>query len=301
MSQAQPSPLGRVSAVLNSPALSAVVTVVGFAAPVVGWAMDRVNLKVLLVVQAVLILILAVGHYWTQKTYIQLRRVTNLKAMDNAEYYNQVRTGLEAELISNYNEIADGHLRVFSSDVPRFSALLVNTVTASQAQPQRILAADLTTDPTLLTGRREYISANRRFTEAGGTINRVFIVFATDLAKADFARSLLDLVGQHRDLGVTCGLAVRDRLRAEQAIDAAIFADAAALVEEEQGDVDYQRGRSSVHFKGIGRWTSRFESVWGHGADSAPRTLQAYEAVARPQLDAGTWEQSRIDSAVAGL
>ncbi|MFE0916095.1 hypothetical protein, partial [Streptomyces sp. NPDC058812] len=235
------------------------------------------------------------------KNYIPLRRANNLKAMDDAAYYDRVRARLEAELISDYGEIADGHLRVYAAEVPRLSTLLVNTVTEAQAEPQRILAADLTTNPTLLTGRREYIAANRRFTEAGGRIDRLFIVHAADLARQEFASSLLELVGQHRDLGVTCGLAVRDRLRADQAVDVVIFANAAALVEEEQGDADYNRGRSSVYFKGIGRWAGRFESVWGHGADSAPRVLQTYEATARPMLDAGTWDATRINATVASL
>ncbi|MER5870531.1 hypothetical protein [Streptomyces sp. NPDC002044] len=221
--------------------------------------------------------------------------------MDDAQYYDKVRAQLEAELISDYSEIADGHLRVYASEVPRLSALLVKTFTEAQAQPQRILAADLTTNPTLLTGRREYIAANRRFTDGGGRIDRLFIVHAADLAKEDFARSLLELIGQHRDLGVTCGLAVRDRLRADQAVDVVIFANAAALVEEEQGDADYQRGRSSVYFKGVARWADRFESAWGNGADSAPRALQRYEAAARPQLDAGAWDGARISGAVASL
>ncbi|MFI6006699.1 hypothetical protein ACIA98_41245 [Streptomyces sp. NPDC051366] len=301
MSEARPSPLGRATAALGSPALGAVLSIAGLVVPVVGWAVDRVNLKALLAVQAVLILVLAAGHFWTRRTYIQLRRVTNLRAMDDAQYYDRVRSQLEAELISDYGEIADGHLRVYASEVPRLSTLLVNTVTEAGAQPQRILAADLTTNPTLLTGRREYIAANRRFTEVGGRIDRLFIVFAADLAKQEFAASLLALVGQHRDLGVTCGLAVRDRLRADQAVDVVVFANAAALVEEEQGDADYQRGRSSVYFKGVGRWAGRFESVWGHGADSAPRVLQAYEATARPMLDAGTWDDSRISTTVASL
>ncbi|NEB07182.1 hypothetical protein G3I78_50470, partial [Streptomyces sp. SID13726] len=56
-----------------------------------------------------------------------------------------------------------------------------------------------------------------------------------------------------------------------------------------------------VYFKGVGRWAGRFESVWGHGADSAPRVLQAYEAAARPRIDAGTWDERRIGTTVAGL
>ncbi|MFK0238245.1 hypothetical protein [Streptomyces vinaceus] len=294
-------PLSRATAALGSPALGTAVAIIGLIIPVVGWAADHVNLKALLAIQAGLIIVLAAGHLWMRKNFIPLRRANNLKAMDDAAYYDRVRAQLEAELISDYGEIADGHLRVYASEVPRLSVLLVNTVTDAQAQPQRILAADLTTNPTLLTGRREYIAANRRFTEAGGRIDRLFIVWAADLAKEEFARSLLELIGQHRDLGVTCGLAVRDRLRADQAVDVVVFAGAAALVEEEQGDADYNRGRSSVYFKGVGRWSGRFESVWGHGADSAPRVLQSYEATARPMLDAGSWDGSRITATVAGL
>ncbi|MFI5621309.1 hypothetical protein [Streptomyces sp. NPDC051567] len=301
MSDAHPRPLGRTARALGSPALGAAVGIAGLVVPVIGWAAERIDLKLLLVVQAALILVLVAGHYWMRRTFIHLRRVTNLKAMDDAQYYDRVRSRLEAELISDYGEIADGHLRVYASEVPRLSALLVDTVTDSRAQPQRILAADLTTDPALLTGRREYLAANRRFLQGGGTIQRLFIVHAADLARQDFARPLLDLVGQHRDLGVTCGLAVRDRLRADQAVDVVVFAGAAALVEEEQGDAGYRRGRSSVYFKGIGRWTGRFESVWGHGSDSAPRVLQTYEAAARPLLDAGTWDETRITTTVAGL
>ncbi|MER5887005.1 hypothetical protein ABT160_24540 [Streptomyces sp. NPDC001941] len=298
---ARRDPLSRATAALGSPALGTAIGIVGLAVPVVGWAVDRVNLKALLAVQALLIVLLAAGHLWLRKNFISLRRANNLAAMDDAAYYDHVRAQLEAELISDYGEIADGHLRVYASEVPRLSALLVKTVTEARSEPQRILAADLTTNPTLLTGRREYIAANRRFTEAGGRIDRLFVVYAADLAKEEFARTLLDLIGQHRDLGVTCGLAVRDRLRAEQAVDFVVFAHAAALVEEEQGDAEYNRGRSSVFFKGVGRWTARFESVWGQGADSAPRALQSYEAVARPQLDAGTWDAEQVNATVAAL
>jgi hypothetical protein len=236
-----------------------------------------------------------------REAYIHLRRANNLRTMDDARYYDLVRSELERELLSDYGEIADGHLRVYASGVPRLSVLLVKTLIEARSEPQRILAADLTTNPTLLAQRREYIAANRRFTESGGRIDRLFIVYRDDLVTQDFARSLLELIGQHRDLGVTCGLAVRDRLRAEQAVDVVVFASAAVLVEEEQGDADYQRGRSSVYFKGVERWIGRFETVWGHGADSAPRILQAYEAAARPMLDAAAWDDDRVASTVDAL
>lgn len=301
MSDQRRDPLTKVTDALGSPVLGAVIGIAGLVTPVIGWAVERVNLKVLLAVQGVLILILAIGHLWTRRAYIHLRRTNNLKAMDDARYYDLVRAHLERELISDYGEIADGHLRVYASEVPRLSALLVATLTDAASAPQRILAADLTTNPHLLNQRREYFAANRRFTEVGGTINRLFIVYRDDLLKQDFARALLELIGRHRDIGVTCGLAVRDRLRADEAVDYVVFAAAAVLVEEEQGDADYTRGRSSVYFKGINRWRSRFENVWGNGVDSALRGLQAYEALTRPMLDAGIWDEQRATATVDAL
>ncbi|MFE3946404.1 hypothetical protein ACFXPV_31805 [Streptomyces sp. NPDC059118] len=291
MPEQRRDPLTGVTNALGSPVLGTLIGIAGLVTPVIGWAVDRVDLKVLLVVQGVLILVLAAGHLWTRRAYIHLRRAHNLKGMDDARYYDLVRAHLERELVSDYGEIADGHLRVYASEVPRLSALLVNTLTNAASQPQRILAADLTTNPQLLTQRREYLAANRRFAELGGAIHRLFIVHRSDLIRQDFAQALLELIGRHRDIGVTCGLAVRDRLRADEAVDYVVFAQAAVLVEEEQGDADYTRGRSSVYFKNIDRWRNRFDRVWGSGADSAPRTLQAYEAAARPMLDAGTWDE----------
>ncbi|MGW5121640.1 hypothetical protein ACWEQ8_40355 [Streptomyces noursei] len=218
--------------------------------------------------------------------------------MDDAAFYESVREQVERDLVQDYEEIANGHLRVYASDVPRLSVMLVRTLINTQAQPQRILAADLTTDPSLLTRRREYLAANRQMIDSGGQINRLFIVRRDDLAREDYARDLLALINQHRQIGVTAGLAVRDRLRPEEAVDYIVFAGAAVLVEEEQGDSDYNHGRSSVHFQGIDRWTERFDSVWGTGAHAAPVTLQAYEALTRPMLDGGTWDSDRVRQAL---
>ncbi|MFC5144605.1 hypothetical protein [Streptomyces aureoversilis] len=101
--------------------------------------------------------------------------------------------------------------------------------------------------------------------------------------------------------GVACGLAVRKHLRPDQTVDFIIFADAAVLIEEEQGDADYHRGRNSVYFKDSARWAQRFESAWGHGADSAPMALQAYDLFTRPLLDGSNWDTGRVTQAVDGL
>jgi hypothetical protein len=221
--------------------------------------------------------------------------------MADARYFALIRSQLERDLIADFGEIADGHLQVYASEVPRLSVLLFKVLIDSGSQPQRVLAADLTTSPDLLTARREYLAANRRLIEAGGTVQRLFICWTADLAREDFARSLLQLIDHHRSLGVQCALAVRDRLRADQAIDFVVISHAAVLVEEEQGDAEYLRGRSSVYFKQVERWAGRFESVWGHGSLSAPSILSSYESQVRPLLAARTWDEDDVRAAVARL
>jgi hypothetical protein len=179
--------------------------------------------------------------------------------------------------------------------------MLFRVLIESGSQPQRVLAADLTTNPSLLTARREYLAVNRQLVEAGGTVQRLFICWTDDLVKQDFARSLLELIDHHRSLGVQCALAVRDRLRADQAIDFVVISKAAVLVEEEQGDAEYLRGRSSVYFKSVERWAGRFESIWGHGSTSAPFALSSYEAQVRPMLAAQTWDEEAVRATSAGL
>ncbi|MDX3617202.1 hypothetical protein [Streptomyces europaeiscabiei] len=286
---------------LSSQALNALVGVAGVAVPVAAWVAERSMVKdVLLAVETVLLLLMVANHMWLRRIYIQLRRA-NDRHMSDAQYFAQVRQQLERELIAGFGEIADGHLQVYASEVPRLSVLLFQALIDSGTEPKRVLAADLTTNPNLLTQRREYLAVNRRLVEAGGTIQRLFICWQDDLVREDFARALLPLIDHHRSLGVQCALAVRDRLRADQAVDFVVISKAAVLLEEEQGDSDYRRGRSSVYFKQVERWAGRFESVWGHGSDSAPFNLQSYEAAVRPLLGASTWDETAVHETVARL
>ncbi|MCF4139886.1 hypothetical protein L1856_28350 [Streptomyces sp. Tue 6430] len=291
----------RVAEALSSQVLNAVVGIAGIAIPVVAWASEKTVMRdVLLAAETVLLLLMVANHMWLRRIYIQLRRA-NDRHMADARYFALVRQQLERELIAGFGEIADGHLQVYASEVPRLSVLLFQALIDSGSQPKRVLAADLTTNPNLLTQRREYLAVNRRLIEGGGTVQRLFICWQDDLSRRDFAHALLTLIDHHRSLGVQCALAVRDRLRADQAVDFVVISNAAVLLEEEQGDADYRRGRSSVYFKQVERWAGRFESIWGHGSDSAPFALQAYEATARPMLDAGTWDDAAVRATASRL
>ncbi|OCC09084.1 hypothetical protein [Streptomyces sp. PTY087I2] len=297
MTEQRRDPVSRATEVLLSPVLSSLVGLAGVVVPVAAWVSERAEVRnALMIAETVIVIALTATLLWLRKAHITLRRVNNLKHMDDARYYGLIRNHLENELVSDYSDIADGHMRVYASEVPQLSVLLVDTLTTSASAPRRILAADLTTNPSLLTQRHEYLAANRRFIEGGGEIRRLFIAYRDDLVEEGYATSLLELIDRHRDLGVICGIAVRDRLRAEEAVDFIVFASAAVLVEEEQGDSAYRRGRSSVYFKGVGRWIRRFESVWGQGSGAGPRRLEKYEAAVRPMLGTDQWVQDRVDA-----
>ncbi|MEU2990270.1 hypothetical protein ABZ772_07485 [Streptomyces griseoincarnatus] len=291
----------RVAEALSSQVLNALVGIAGIAIPIAAWVAEKSLLRdVLLAAETVLLLLMVANHMWLRRIYIQLRRA-NDRHMSDARYFALVREQLERELMAGFGEIADGHLQVYASEVPRLSVLLFQALIDSGTEPKRVLAADLTTSPDLLSQRREYLAVNRRLIEAGGTVQRLFICWQDDLAREDFARSLLELVDHHRSLGVQCALAVRDRLRADQAVDFVVVSKAAVLLEEEQGDADYRRGRSSVYFKHVERWAGRFESIWGHGPDSAPFVLQSYETTVRPMLNGGAWDEAAVREAAARL
>ncbi|HEY5833863.1 hypothetical protein [Streptomyces sp.] len=291
----------RVAEALSSQSLNALIGIIGLVVPIIAWAMQQKNLtNIVLAGETVLLLLMIANHMWLRRIYIQLRRA-NDRHMADARYFALIRSQLERDLIADFGEIADGHLQVYASEVPRLSVLLFKVLIDSGSQPQRVLAADLTTNPNLLTARREYLAVNRQLIEAGGSIQRLFICWTADLARADFGRSLLQLIDHHRSLGVQCALAVRDRLRADQAIDFVVISRAAVLVEEEQGDAEYLRGRSSVYFKQVERWAGRFESVWGHGSLSAPFALSTYESRVRPMLAAQNWDEEAVRATVDQL
>jgi hypothetical protein len=298
---ARRDPVEAFAKALASPVLNAIVGIIGIALPVLAWVNDKASVKnALFAAETLVVILLVLNHLWLHRSFIQLRRANN-RAMSDAHFFDLVRSQLERELIADFGEIADGHLQVYASEVPRLSVLLLKTLVDSQTQPKRVLAADLTTNPNLLTQRREYLAANRRLIEAGGTVDRLFICFAADLVREDYARALLQLINHHRSLGVTCGLAIRDRLPKDQAVDVVVIASAAALVEEEQSDADYTSGRSSVYFTGVADWVRGFEFAWTQGDRSASGALMAYQALAGTMLDAGTWDVEQAAVGVARL
>lgn len=289
----------RLADIVSSPVLNVLVGIVGVAMPVIAWATHRTaTARIVLAVETTLLLALVISHVWLRQTHIYLRRPAS-RNMSDPRYFDLIRARLESDLLANFEEISDGHLLAYAAEVPRLLILLLKTLTDSSTEPKRALATDLATPSGLHLAAvpREYLAENRRLIDAGGEIRRIFICWAADLATERYARDLQGLADNQRAVGIHCGLAVRDHLSAEQAVDFIVISQAAVSIQDDQAT----RGRTSVHFKNIDRWVRRHESIWGHGALSAASALTAYENVIRPMLASGSWDKETVRTSLEQL
>lgn len=288
-------PVSRIVTGLGGQAMAAVLTIVSLVAMVYGWVAHSPDAKNLLLGAETLLVVAVVGGYmWLHNAYIRLRRA-NSRQMSDPAYFELVRGPLERDLVSDYEDIADGLLWLYAAKVREVTEFLMITLAEAKASDRRVRAVDLTVDPGLLATRTNYLAVNRKFITAGGAIDRLFICWSKDLTDEGFAENFLALVAEHKKIGVRCGLAVRDPLTSDLAMDYIVFGTGAVLVEEEQGTEDYTRGRSQVRFKSTDRWIAKFESVWGvGGTPAAALRMQAYETTVRPMLNGAGWDGIRV-------
>ncbi|MGH3731540.1 MAG: hypothetical protein ACRDTU_22765, partial [Micromonosporaceae bacterium] len=286
------------SGTLTSPAVNTALGVFGLIVPAVAWIVEQdVAQKALLVVETLVVVGLSARLLWLRRAFIQLRRA-DARTMSDPRYFEAIRGELEATLIHDFDEIADGNLHVYASEVPRISVMLYRVLMEAGCEPRRVVATDLTTNPGLLVQRHEYLSVNQRLVEAGGMVRRVFICRTSDLVRKQFAADLMKLAALHRSLGVQCGLVTRESLSPDHAVDFVVVGRAAVLIEEEQGDERYGVGRSSISFKYAEKWERRFEAVWNPlGEDSAPSRLRRYADAVKPMFH-GSWRPSVAKAAL---
>lgn len=215
--------------------------------------------------------------------------------MADAVFFRVIERDVINRTVTEMEDLADGYLRVFASEVPYVSLLLFRTLATTDGTQKQIFATDLTRNPKILLTRQDYLAANRHLIKAGGSIQRIFVCRVDNLMTQSFAEDLIALVDQHRSVGVLCGLAIWDQLRATEAIDFVVFSRAAVLVEDEQGDVAYTIGRSTVHFKRVEVWLDRFFRLWeGNETPAATEQLANYEFVVRRMTSSNLWSGEQV-------
>lgn len=246
----------RVADALSSPVLNVLVGIAGVAMPVIAWASHRAEAAgTVLAVETMLVLFLVVSHVWLRRSHALVRRPAG-RGMSDPVYFDLVRGHLESDIVADFEDLADGHLTAYAADAADVVVFLLRTLTDSPVQPKLALATNLVALPEMLAApqAREYLGENRRLIEAGGEVRRILVCWAADLVTENYARELLALVEGQRSLGVQCGLAVRDHLRPEQAVDFIVFSRAAVSVQEDRADPGRTGGRNTFHFKNVNRW-----------------------------------------------
>lgn len=289
----------RIGDAVSSQVANTCYAIISLAITIWTWISASGDAKNILVGLETVVVIVVIGsQVWLRGAYLRLRRA-NAKGMSDPAYYHLMLRQVEREVTADYEDIANGRFRVFASEVPRVTVQLLHTLSELPSGSKIVRATDLTTNPQLLESRSEYLAENRRFIAAGGVIQRLFFASLEDLLDPGYAENFLALVAQHRSIGVQCGLEVRERLQPEQIVDFVVFGAGAVLIEEQQGDVEYNVGRSSVEFTGVGRWTDIFLAIWP--ADGVPIPvvrLKQYEAAARQLLDENAWDARRVRKAL---
>ncbi|MEU8227965.1 hypothetical protein AB0C12_00025 [Actinoplanes sp. NPDC048967] len=263
--------------------------------PAVGLISKNGNAKnLLLVLSALIIAALIVREFLAKQSKIMAPR-GNPGEMAHPRFYEKVQRDVVGRRLSDIEDMADGILRVFGSDVRAVSVTLFHALAESTDDAKQVYATDLTSNPDILKTRQDYLTSNRELIRSGGAVHRVFICRESDLASRDFAQDLLDVVHRHRNIGVACGMAVFERIDPTHAVDFVVFAGAAVLIEEQQATVDYRTGRSTVQFKRVDGWTHRFKDLWeANRTPSASEQLAGYEAMVRRMLADGAWSAAEV-------
>lgn len=285
--------------VLSSTAVNSVVGALGLLVPAATVLSKQESLRnAFAVVCAVLVVGIVFRDQWLKSRQLVVAR-GDPALMADEQFFRTIERDVVQRAVGEIEDLADGYLRVFAAEVPYISTMLFKTLLSQESVGKTVHATDLTRDPKVLMTRREYLAVNRQLVRSGGSIQRVFICRGVDMAERQFADDLLKLVDQHRAIGVTCGLAVRERLRPTEAVDFVIFGGAAVLVEDEQGGVAYAEGRSTVHFRRLEAWRDRFTTIWeSNETPAATEQLARFERVVRSMTGTGQWRPDLVQEAL---
>lgn len=132
---------------------------------------------------------------------------------------------------------------------------------ATEVNMPSVRATDIVRRLDLWPTRGVYRAANAKFIKDGGRISRVFLVGSDILKDDEEAAALWWILKDHRGIGVSVSLHIIDLLAPEFAEDYVIYQKDAVLVEVEQGDVDFSRGKVTVFFdsRTIDAYAKRFQ------------------------------------------
>lgn len=167
----------------------------------------------------------------------------------------------------NLTQLNLGYLDLFSEEVKNIQTKTVSYVL--KTNKNFIDTLDLTSDPKKWLTRFEYIDANKKFIENGGTIRRVLIIDEKNLTNKEFVDNLIKLISTFKRTGVQTGLHFECFLKSNQLIDFIIYGNFSVLVEGKQADENYKIASSTMKFldNDIKQYNEIFLSVWNENTN----------------------------------
>lgn len=189
-------------------------------------------------------------------------RLVKASDFNHPELFAEFSAQESQSLLSRLDQLADGFIQLFSSEVERFELELFGYL--KRASLEYIDAVDLTTKPDLLLERSKRRLARKDFVRNGGRIRRILVVELQALTKLKFLRAVCSVLQQERSDGTGIGLLFRNHLSAQQMQDFILYADFATLVEQVQADKSYLGGSSHLLFKkrDVQRYRQVFSQLW---------------------------------------
>lgn len=148
---------------------------------------------------------------------------------------------------------------------------------------KEILAVDITANIDIWTTRNMYFKANEAFiNQLGGRIRRIFLVSRELICESKYALQLFHEFRRHKSIGVDVGLHIIESLRQDYVEDFVVFYGVCVMLEVDQADVEFQRGRTDFDFRDarIKLYIDKFNYIWNQNdTQSAKEVAANFEAV----------------------
>jgi hypothetical protein len=193
------------------------------------------------------ITILALGVYIFRRRRIHIAPKTRPRSR---ELFASLVGLISRDFENQLSGLAHARVTLYGRQVRAAQIHLLSALKAQSGRELRLVrATDIIRDLGLWPTRGAYLAANREFLQAKATaITRIFLLHSDLLTGPADVQRMLEIAKMHEAMGVTVRMHLVDLLSAEYIEDFVLYRNDAVLVEAEQGDVDFLRGKVVVYF-----------------------------------------------------
>jgi hypothetical protein len=206
-------------------------------------------------IEAILIIALAVFILRRQPITLPRRiRAQNRGLLESL--FKSIFNDFQAQM----SELSKSQLSLYGKQVRNAQVHLLDALLVESDSPI-VRATDIVRRLDLWPTRGVYLAANKRFVGKGGRISRIFLIHDNLICNDADAGAFWDIMKLHKDMGVNVSLHMINLLSPEYAEDYVLYSRDCVLVEIEQGDVDFARGKVTIFFdaRTIDTYLKRFQ------------------------------------------